>query len=678
MSHNTNKKEVRTVKGLSKVNIPPRGTESVSEDNCDNHVKMIMNKIMELQEWNYSNIKGIFLEMIKVDPQFDYYKKEDKHHTKCMFVCKCYQIESIKCPVAFVFYYKNDNHHLPNEMIVFGGQHNHEDLLIGQQFRMDKREMRNSMEDKIKYTSSTAKENVEAMRRDYPFVTTKDIYTLFNKHKDISFIQFLEETKRQNQETMIVEYKEHIEQKEVKEEKPKMKRKKQVNEKQVTSIEEFNQLFSRQPELLMEIDNDQNVEETKQSDDQTNIVNTEGGEDGKTMLIESLCVDSFSLYFPIFFNLSHNIPLLFVDGCHHRKFNMTILVLATIDIMDKIQLVAIGGYRSESKESWKDFLKHLFERYSQHPFVIFSDRGTGFIAFMTEIENKCLWMQRFCIFHLFTNFVNDFFESKKIKFHGIRDECYKTFVAMSTSFDITKVEEFKFKLINKINSTYNLIIITIDQLNKWIDEHQPEKWLATKLPEGKKQRFEHCSTSIVESYNGFIIKERNMDVLDMIVSIMEKEQTKQLEAIQSMEIKKIVMKQSIYDELIEGLKPKWEVGIVNGMHCVKEINSKERFFCSLEPLYCSCGVPTDELRPCKNIARIGFGDKNASTYVPPYYHFASYLKLHQHPIVIPELSTIKCDPNEFLGYEKRKRQGERRKGSTFKDNKKPKKPSPPE
>ena len=159
---------------------------------------------------------------------------------------------------------------------------------------------------------------------------------------------------------------------------------------------------------------------------------------------------------------------------------------------------------------------------------------------------------------------------------------------------------------------------------------------------------------------------------------MEKEQMKQKEAIVLKDTKKMVMKQSIFDDLMEGASSNWEREKRNGVDTVKPTDSKERFFCSIVPLFCSCGVPTDELRPCKHIARIGFGDKNASTYVPPYYHFASYLKLHQHPIVIPELSTIKCDPNEFLGYEKRKRQGERRKGSTFKDNKKPKKPSPPE
>jgi len=50
--------------------IPPRGTRSVDEIDCDQNVKTIRKKVMNLTEWTYDSIRKVFDQVMRIDSEY--------------------------------------------------------------------------------------------------------------------------------------------------------------------------------------------------------------------------------------------------------------------------------------------------------------------------------------------------------------------------------------------------------------------------------------------------------------------------------------------------------------------------------------------------------------------------------------------------------------------------------
>ena len=56
--------------GILYMKIPPRGTRSVDEIDCDQNVKTIRKKVMNLTEWTYDSIRKVFDQVMRIDSEY--------------------------------------------------------------------------------------------------------------------------------------------------------------------------------------------------------------------------------------------------------------------------------------------------------------------------------------------------------------------------------------------------------------------------------------------------------------------------------------------------------------------------------------------------------------------------------------------------------------------------------
>ena len=152
----------------------------------------------------------------------------------------------------------------------------------------------------------------------------------------------------------------------------------------------------------------------------------------------------------------------------------------------------------------------------------------------------------------------------------------------------------------------------------------------------------------------------------MIYQIVQKEMIKQIQSIYQNNIYEI--KCDILRDNQLGAHMNWNYSCNNGLYIIKTGDVYD-VFSTLKPMWCSCGVPTDQLRPCIHICFILKKQSlKPSSFIPNYYLRSSFLLFHSTPIALPQLSLVKCDEHERIAFQKRVKKGERRKKSTFKDS----------
>lgn len=210
----------------------------------------------------------------------------------------------------------------------------------------------------------------------------------------------------------------------------------------------------------------------------------------------------------------------------------------------------------------------------------------------------------------------------------------------------------------------NGISISFEQMNKWIKDNNPDKWLGVSFDETRRERFGFSCSSIVESYNSKIIKWRKKQLITMVNEIVKNEQSNQSNSI-LFNSNNLFMEQ-IQSDFQEALKKQWSIILKDGHYEVK--TGLKVYSCVISPIWCSCGIPTEEKRPCIHLAYVLRGKQSPYSLLPSYYSFQSYYIFHHRVIIKPSLKELKRDRNESVIYEKRKEKNKKRKPSTFKDS----------
>ena len=579
-----------------------------------------------------------------------------------MFVCRHHFVdEHAKCPVQFIFHFANERRHLLNELIILGGVHNHEGLLPGFNWRFDHRTLRTEIDHLIPFDTTPAKDVVQRLKPMYPEISVKDVYSIRKKHESISLLNYLEVLKESNKNRMEINFTVSTE---CVSRKPEIKKKYKPRTKKgnYVTVDEMDALFRN----AVDCDTPHEVREEEHRE----LTEMECEEERNGNTVEASVVDSFSLYFPVWNHLEHNTPILFVDGCHHKVYNMVILTIVTVDIDDKVILVAIGGVCAEKKDCWEEFMRPLFQRYKEKEFVIFSDRGEGFIAYMKSIQHECKWNHRFCVFHLFSNFVSYFSNDVcKINWKPIKDDCFDLFVSCATSFDESIINSSKKQLFEKMSSNRMSGTLEMKDIDDWISHNSPEQWMASCLPKGKEARYGYSGTSLAESYNSSILKERELQFVVLLDEIVKKEKRKQEEASIRKGIRKDnAIKHRVDEEYMKALNDNGPCIESSDVYFVQLSTDVRVHTCTINPLQCTCSVPLDEKRPCVHIAKAMKGKNRPASLLPQFYLYQSYNEFHQDQIVVPPLFMIKCDKNEELVFKERAKKYQDRFASTFKDS----------
>jgi len=210
--------------------------------------------------------------------------------------------------------------------------------------------------------------------------------------------------------------------------------------------------------------------------------------------------------------------------------------------------------------------------------------------------------------------------------------------------------------------------VTTNLIQLWIENTEPTKWMGTKLPIGKKSRFGYSCSSIVESFNSHISKERELPLTNTIGLIIEKESLKGSFVRDTNSPSLFFCKKDIQEEYLQTPNVQLTPIEYKGMRIINGGNGMKPILASLDRMYCSCGIPEDQKRYCIHLASLcRSSSKSPFDSLPSYYFYESYRKFHSIPLLTPSLYTIKKDRYETTAFTKRN-QLEHRIPSTFNDS----------
>ena len=278
----TSKQKSRISKA-SLIPIPSRETIGVPIEHCEQSVKDIICDINKLQHWSYETIKPIFKKHMLYVPENQFYKKGERK-SSAIFVCK-YRFASIPCNVMFVFHFENVQRKLPKQMIVLGGTHVHEGVLVDQRTSRD--QLRSEIIDLVPLDNTPARQVCTKLQGKYPTVKERDVYAIRNQLSDISLSDYLNKVKEFNKDKMIVDIKEK---KEPMQFKPKTKRKYiKKTKKQSIPVTEMDIMFQNW-------EKNGDVNGTEEHDEQVQQP------DNEIEIADFLIVESFYIFFPVFFH----------------------------------------------------------------------------------------------------------------------------------------------------------------------------------------------------------------------------------------------------------------------------------------------------------------------------------------------------------------------------------------
>jgi len=224
-------------------------------------------------------------------------------------------------------------------------------------------------------------------------------------------------------------------------------------------------------------------------------------------------------------------------------------------------------------------------------------------------------------------------------------------------------------LFEKMGSNMMSGTLEMKDIDDWISHNSPEQWMASCLPKGKEARYGYSGTSLAESYNSSILKERELQFVVLLDEIVKKEKRKQEEAsIRKGTRKDNAIKHRVAEEYMKALNDNGPCIESSDVYFVQLSTDVRVHTCTINPLQCTCSVPLDEKRPCVHIAKAMKGKSGPASLLPQFYLYQSYNEFHQDQIVVPPLFMIKCDKNEKTVFKERAKKYQDRFASTFKDS----------
>jgi transposase-like protein len=115
--------------------------------------------------------------------------------------------------------------------------------------------------------------------------------------------------------------------------------------------------------------------------------------------------------------LQSHYSYVFMDGIWLKRSwgtevqNVSVLVAIGVNEAGFREVIGVCEGMTEDKESWKNFLRHMYERGLKTIDLVISDKSAGLMAVLPEIYPQAAWQR--CIFHFHKNVIHQVSRSKR-------------------------------------------------------------------------------------------------------------------------------------------------------------------------------------------------------------------------------------------------------------------------
>lgn len=423
---------------------------------------------------------------------------------------------------------------------------------------------------------------------------------------------------------------------------------------------------------------DDEISEKENQNDQT----TEQKENKET--IDEL--QSLSIIFPVIESIKNGSlqPIIMIDGCFHKKKKCVIISAVTVDCDHNEILVGTSLCTSESEKGWAVLLEPLLNNLKDVNLTLISDMSKGLLAFLKHNENKYINCHHmFCCLHVFNSIVNKLKIEFSFLFSNSKKFFLKHFIPICKERNMEKtiilIKEFALELEKEIaneisdenkaikisqkikkkeerkqkkNDLMKDLIMSFEkkkdmegkriELKKFeegsiahkiaviINSKVPNKFMASCFQK-EERRYGFTCSSVAESFNSTIVKDRYSDFNVLIFSLVQK----QINIIERMNVKYNSLKGENY--IGKQIDETERVKTFKGNVLVSDI---EKNVVSLYPknntnntatspiatvdfdnFTCSCCYPNDYGSPCSHMlyVKVRRHEKEFLNKVPKYF-----------------------------------------------------------
>ncbi|XP_059639564.1 uncharacterized protein LOC132281931 [Cornus florida] len=291
-----------------------------------------------------------------------------------------------------------------------------------------------------------------------------------------------------------------------------------------------------------------------------------------------------------------------VDG---GPFHGYMLKATALDANNGIYPVAFKIVKSESLENWLWFLENLKAALNEdREIIIISDRSQSIISAVRQVYSD--EMHAHCFRHLKENFLK-FLE----KYHLSK-------ATKGTLEDHLDIIAYTFQ-VKACDRALDRMKRLCAEAYDWVIESEPKHWAKCQFP---KKRYGKLYSNVAESFNGWVLKERELPIM----GIIEKTREKLTKYIYKRKNKAILWKLLVGKRIDEILALNVKLGEkMQIMSCsthifeVREIHGN--FGVDIERKSCGCGKWEATGLPCENgCATTMKANLNVYDFVEECYH----------------------------------------------------------
>jgi len=276
--------------------------------------------------------------------------------------------------------------------------------------------------------------------------------------------------------------------------------------------------------------------------------------------------------------------------------------------------LAMAVVDSENVANWEWFLNHLkaiVGTFRQITFI--SDRHVGLKNGIPKVFNDSF--HAYCLFHLKKNFISALPKNFRKKTLALQ-----LFMSCASAHTVDEyMEHYR-----------DLGILAGETMNKFLESAPVEHWVNAFFP---GRRYGVMTSNMAESYNSWIINERNLPITTMLDQIRVKVMKQMSDRREASRSWKNELCPSIEIKLKDKVTESSSWTVTKSADTVYEVREQKTYRVDLQTWHCGCSSWFVDGFPCSHaVLSILADNKNIYEYIDPCFLAVNYKSSYSHPI----------------------------------------------